>query len=414
MTIKSNVQSDFLKDLRENYDLTWSQITQKFNEKFHDDKTSNALRKMYKRDELSREVFLKTLKDSANVKSKNKKLEETNKVLLTESIDFEMFLTQFNSLVDKIKFKVHKTNKLPKADSNFSRTLVGHISDTHIGCVVNKDEMNGVNEFNNVIAARRFSLFFKELADYKIAHRNETDLILILNGDIIQGIIHSCEAADLIATQFASALKIFTEGISYVASKYNKVTIYCTTGNHGRMLHKQEKGRQTTNKWDSFETMLYTALRNHLEKAYPHLKVIIPVSPYAEFQIQGHNFFATHSDTIISVGNPGKELKIKNITDKVNEINASLQNRMSVLMVGHAHVPTYQTLNNNVELLVNGSLSGTDTFAQSIGIFGNVPCQQMFEVTKEYAVGDMRFVKLKKADSNANLDQIIEPLKGKF
>jgi hypothetical protein len=81
-------------------------------------------------------------------------------------------------------------------------------------------------------------------------------------------------------------------------------------------------------------------------------------------------------------------------------------------MMGHVHVPVSTTLDNGAELIINGTGSGTDNFAQSIGILSNNPCQVIFEATEDYVVGDFRKVFLKDADSDEYYDKIIQPYDG--
>ena len=44
----------------------------------------------------------------------------------------------------------------------------------------------------------------------------------------------------------------------------------------------------------------------------------------------------------------------------------------------------------------------------------NTPSQQVFEITDDHAVGDMRFVRLAEADKDPSLEKIIQPFYGKF
>ena len=142
-------------------------------------------------------------------------------------------------------------------------------------------------------------------------------------------------------------------------------------------------------------------------------QIIIPKAPFALTKIQGHNIFQTHGDTVISVGNPGKTLNMKNISNQINQIEASSlvprAEKIDVVSVGHVHTPTVQILSNGCTLIINGCLSGTDPFAQSIGIFFNNPTQVLFESTEQYAMGDIRIINLSSADKDKKLDMIIKP-----
>jgi hypothetical protein len=224
--------------------------------------------------------------------------------------------------------------------------------------------------------------------------------------------IHNTEwFVDLLTTQFAGTLSVLTQGISYLASNFKNVRVVMTPGNHGRSMHKADKGRGTTHKYDSYETQIFIAVREVLKAKCPNVTVEVPDSPFAIFEAQGHSYFVTHSDTVINVGNPGAALNMRAINNQINKLNASKLNngkKFAGVICGHIHVPTVQLMEAGCMLILNGCLSGLDPYALSIGIFDSNPTQQLFEATKKHAVGDMRFIQVKSADDNKELDKIIE------
>lgn len=403
----------YLKELRES-GLDWGEVAELWNEQYEETigkKTLNALRKLYKRyqdvEDLSDDLVIKNLQSTLTARKRASKLTKENKLILESEIFKKDFLEELNKLVLDQEFVIYEAPEL-KRKNKAKRTIVAHISDTHIGCKINRKEMGGINEFNPIIAARRFALYFKTLIQYKTHHRKESDLVIVLNGDIFAGVIHSLENGVLpMSSQFSVALRIFAQGLSLVSHHFSRIRVVGITGNHDRYMHKDNKGRQNDEKWDSFATNLYTSLREIL-KEHKNIEFIIPETPYALFEVQGHNFFATHGDTVINVGNPGKSINTESITKQVNNFNAGLKKNIDVIMAAHVHKPTFQTLDNGAELVINGTLSGTDPFAQSIGIASNTPVQQIFEVTENDKVGDMRFVRLGKADHDEELDDLIE------
>lgn len=425
MAIYTDESLHYLLKIREETDLVWKDITKDWNDRYGEKlgkKTLNALRKKYGKirvelrevdsDEFDESLIAKVLAKAHTKDKSNKILTKQNKLILDESLTAQEFLAQLSEINRRAPIKTHAKVKLAKI-AKPKRALVVHISDTHIGCNIDKDELNGVNEFNNVIAARRFAFLFKTIAEYKKEYRKDTELVLVLNGDIFAGVIHSQEIVDPMSTQFASGLRIFAQGISFLAQHFNNIRIVCCTGNHDRYVHKMEKGRQSEQKWDSFATNLYCSLREKFN-TNSNISFYIPNAPYALFYVMGHRFMATHGDTVINLGNPHKSVNIESLTKQVNNVIASLKIDIDVLLVGHVHKRMFFSLSNGVDVAMNGTLSGTDGFAQSIGVFGNQTFQQMFEVTKEHKMGDMRFVDLCKADNDKSLEKIVEPLRGKF
>ena len=409
----------FIREHRAN-GFSWPELADAFNEKFQPatKKSGDNLRKTaskYKHIEFSETHFIDNLKQTHRTKKTNSKTAKENRTILDNIVEMEDFLKEYAEIERKAPVTFHKQVKLKKPKV-FGSTVISHISDTHIGVEICEKTMGGFNKFDAEIAARRFAKLFREIADYKKHRRKDQDLVLVINGDILAGIIHDQEWGVLrMASQMSLARRIFIQGISYVAAKFSKVTIHCTTGNHDRFIHKGNKGRQTSSKWDSFGTNLYTSLRDAFELAdYKNVEFNIPETPYVLFKVQGHTVFATHGDTVINVGNISKTINISNIKEQINDIMAALGMKIDIVMIGHVHKATYQVLDNGVALLINGNLSGVDEFCQSIGILKGNIIQQIFEVTKKYPVGDIRFVELSEADNNKELEKIIKPIKGLF
>lgn len=394
--------------------LTWQEFAEEFNEEFGLSKTGNAVRKLYNNWEghdFSEDEMIKNIRSSHSIRKGNSKLRKENKVILEELDKKDNFMSEFEDVLKANPFKIHKPVK-SKTKKKHKRTIFAHLSDNHIGARIDEDELGGVNKFGPLEEARRLAFFVREVANYKLDHRSDTDLVLAINGDALQGIIHDQETTPLMTTQFSAGLSLFTQAISYLAQHFNNVRVICSTGNHARFLHKGNKGRQTSSKWDGFHTCLNVAMK-HALKDHKNVSFEIPITPYALIDIQGHKYFITHGDTVISPGNVGKSISTESIKNKINDLISGL-GPIDVAVFGHVHVPCYTTLNNGTELVVNGTMSGIDPFAQSIGIVKNNPCQQLFEITPTQPVGDMRFVRLKEADELEELDAIIEAFEDKF
>lgn len=329
------------------------------------------------------------------------------------------FLSVFKEVMSKNPVFIHKPQKpLKKSASKIDRSLVVHFSDTHFGCNIEKSELNGINEYNWTIAARRTSLLMDQVVTYKPQYRDSTELVMLINGDIIAGVIHDQEwAVDLLTTQFAGAINIFSQAISYAAQHFGKVRVICTPGNHGRAMHKGSKDRAMTHKWDSYENMVYLALKEIFAGKYKHVEFVIPECPYAIVEVQGHKFLVTHGDTVINVGNPGKNLNMKSINEQINKVNSQLikgDENFAAIIVGHVHVSTIQETESGTMLLINGTMSGLDAYAQSLGIFSKNATQTLFEVVSGHPVGDIRLIRLREADNQPEFDKIIKPFKGKM
>lgn len=354
----------------------------------------------------------KALSASKMLKSQKNKLTSLyGNALLSQ----EEMSEKFSAAIQKNGIKLHAPLKQSVTKKTKKRrTIVAHLSDTHFGANIESGEVGEVNSFNWTVSARRLGLFAEQIATYKTQHRPDTDLVLLINGDIIAGVIHNQEwFVDLLTDQFAGTVKNLTQFVSYLSNHFQNVRVYCTSGNHGRAMHKGSKDRGTTHKWDSYETMIYMTLKSVIETQIKNVTVEIPKSPYAIFKAHGKTFFVTHGDTIVNLGNPGKSINIKDISNQINKLNVSSlggsNNKFDAVICGHHHTPTVQLTDSGCMLVINGCLSGADPYAQSVGYFDAIPSQQLFEVTEAHAVGDMRFITLNAADNKKEYEKIIEP-----
>jgi predicted phosphodiesterase/arsenate reductase-like glutaredoxin family protein len=351
------------------------------------------------------------LLNKMNNKSKSISIKEELDRISKKEISLD-FLSEFDKLIKKCKFKTHPARIRVKSSVKIKRVLFAHLSDTHFASLIDSIEMDNLNKYGHVEEARRLALFIKQIAEYKPEHRKDTELVLAINGDIMQGVIHDIESTAPMATQVSCAIHLLSQAITYLSSEFAKVRVICTTGNHGRFMHKSNRGRQSKQKWDGFDTILHVALK-HISKYYKNVTIEVPTTPYAKVNILGHTFLVLHGDTVFNVGNPGKNISTEKLKNSINDIMSGL-GKIDVVVVGHVHVFLYTVLNNGVKLVVNSSMSGIDEFCQSIGILKNQPGQQIFEVTDKYAVGDLRFIDLSEADNDSSLDSIIEPFSGRF
>lgn len=308
--------------------------------------------------------------------------------------------------VAKVKPLVFKALKDDK-----TREVVAFISDTHFGLEIDNAEVP-TNTYSWEIAARRMGKFAEQVASYKIDHRGSTPrLRLLLGGDLAQGVIHLDDAGtDLITNQVLGTVDILTKMIDYLRYYFKEIVVECVPCNHLRLPHKAP-GRATAQKWDAFSTMIH----GMLQAAYRETDQVVfhvAKTPYADFEILGNRFYMTHGDTVFEVGNPGTDISVKNITNKVNTLNANVKGqRYSVVLIGHVHTPLCITLTRagGVELIVNGTGSGADPYSQSIGYEASVAVQTIFEVTKGFPVGDYRKIHLDDASFDRRYESIVSP-----
>lgn len=302
--------------------------------------------------------------------------------------------------------------KAPSKGSEFRRELVVVISDTHFGSDI-KASATGAVDYGKKQEARRMAAVVRQVVTYKPEYRHETALRVVLLGDLMHGCLHDIRDGAVMAEQKDRAMHLLIQAIAQFAAGFRKVTVECVTGNHGRDQLRHQK-RATTDKWDSHEMTVYTAVRRACS-ALKNVAWHIPLSAFGTFTIFGKHYFITHGDTVINVGNPGSSINVKELERQVNRLNSTLgdKDKYAVVLVGHAHQFADVFLNNGVSVIVNGPFTSVDEYAVSIGIFESVSSQTMFEAVKGYPVGDLRRIVLdRKVDEDASLDEIVTAWSG--
>lgn len=312
-------------------------------------------------------------------------------------------------------FQVTKINKAEKPRVKVEdRANVVVISDTHIGLKIDPEEIM-TNGYDWRIAARRLGKLSRQVAEFKHDHRDECpELHVCLGGDLGQGIIHLNDAGtDLITYQVIGITYYLTQMIDYWRKSYSKIIVHCTPDNHMRLTHKGPDRALAQKATDSYATMIHFALQMGF-RGVDDVEFDVPKTAIDTFNVLGHKFGLTHGDTHITPGNVGQSVNVKAIANQVMKLNATVKDgkHYDAIILGHVHVPLNMHLNETgTELVINGTGSGTDAYAESLGFFRTKPHQVLFEVTKGYAVGDWRKIALDDADDEEEYEQIVQPYK---
>ncbi len=298
---------------------------------------------------------------------------------------------------------------VPTSKKKMKRAIVSVISDTHFGSDVDARE-TGHLTYGRTEEARRLAQVVQQVCRYKHEHREETELHAVLAGDLIHGKLHDVQDGAARAEQKMRAIHLLSQAVAQFSAHFARVVVHCVGGNHDRDLLRHQ-GRGTSSKWDSSATEIYSSIRLMSERL-PNVTFNIPLTPFVTFDLFGWRYFATHGDTVLDAGNPGKSVNTARIEAQINRWNASAKDGepYSVFMMGHVHTPLLHHLANGSWLVVNGALSPADGYAVSIGLPETVADQVMFESTPEHPVGDLRFITLDRViDESEILDEVIRP-----
>lgn len=384
---------------------------------FNDDVTDWDLRVLGGLDLIKRKFFplqgkeLDVIQENKQVSAYISKLEKQ----LGDKISLE------NEIKESIKKLIQpipsiKLQNVKKQKSKVKREIVAVLNDTHYGLLVDKEEINGLNSFGWKEACRRTAMVISEAIDFKPHTRDEVEKVhLVLNGDIIAGLIHGLnyKGLDQYVHQLNGTLHILIYAVSNLLQNFNYVELHGISGNHEDAVHKREHGnRVLSEKYDSYlNTVLFglsAAFRNN-----SRVKFNFPKTPYLFFDLPGGRAMAAHGDVLFSraLGNPGRNINVKLLGDEIRDFNAGLiakgEDPVKLVLLGHCHSYAHFITKDGVEVYIAPSLSGIDGYAHSLNINTNFIGQVVFESTPDFILGDSRLIRVNKADDNSDLDNII-------
>lgn len=244
-------------------------------------------------------------------------------------------------------------------------TPVSIWSDWHYGEVVFKKQVNGLNEFNSEIAARRIKRLQNTVIDLSFNHMGRAKtvypgIVIMLGGDMISGDIHDelAQTNDRTPHQAVNDLTDLIAGaLSNIADKFGKVLVPCVVGNHGRGTHKPRmKGRVFT----SFEWNIYQNLARYFRND-KRFTFLIPDGADCPFNVYDTRFLLSHGDSLGVKGGDGLIGSIGPIMRgalKVGRSEAQVGRDFDYLVMGHWHQMLWLP-----GCIVNNSLKGFDEFA---------------------------------------------------
>jgi hypothetical protein len=344
---------------------------------------------------------------STTEKSHLQQISAINKAIAAGYSSNAVFLKEFKKIATALfkgKIATPKYRRLRRSDS-IKRNLTAACADWHVGSDLSKREV--VHDYNSDNERRSIAYLAAEIADWKPHYRDETELNLLWLGDIINNHLHNNKSGKELSEQICRAIWYKVHFVNYLSRRYNRVRIYCATGNHDRDQFTHQT-RAIHQKFDSHATVIYYSTMMACSNL-KNVEFIIPYRPFVTWDLFGEQCFGTHGDTVLEPGNPSKDIKTELVRNKINDINASLDlNKYKLFVTGHVHTGSITYLHNNVVFITTGALTPADPYSISEGNF-DVNCgQMMWESVPGYVCGDSRFVSIKQSVyTDTSLDNII-------
>ena len=251
-------------------------------------------------------------------------------------------------------------------------------SDWHIEENVTADITNGLNEYNLKIAEDSIRQFFsKACTEIQRSKRDNTvnTVVLAILGDIINGVLRTedYESNETTPTEaLAIARSLIYEGIKTLISNTGcKLRVICCVGNHGRLTEKIHYSNQVQ---QSLEYLLYKTLEMDF-KGYETVQFVVSKAPYVIQRIFNVDVRFHHGHAArFNGGIGGLAIPVIRKTQQMNTIeHADLD------VIGHFH--SAQMFSN---VIVNGSLVGSNGYSMALGLPHDIPKQMYFEIDSKY------------------------------
>ncbi len=298
--------------------------------------------------------------------SKIKEKEQKYQVLLSE---YEKINDAYNDYLRLNEYvNLYNIPLIPEHGRQGASIII--YSDWHLGQVVDKNSLNGLNEYNPEIAKKRANLCFSNTVKLINKDSDEFDnhsTVIFLNGDFVNGYIHpdSQKITNSMTPieEVIYAQELLTNGLTHLQNNLNtdKIICICHNGNHARVEKRMES---SVDHRTSYESMLYASLAN---KFSGEIDFVIPKSDISYTSVMGKTIRAFHGHQcnygsgIGGLTIPLTKFIMRQDTNKKADFN----------VLSHYHQLSLPTKNS----MLNGSLVGMDNYCQSIGATGEAPIQ---------------------------------------
>lgn len=287
------------------------------------------------------------------------------------------------------------------------RTVCCLLSDLHLG-----SDLSGFDEpqaFGAVEEARRLEHVLRQFCDYKPQYREQSEALLILNGDLIEGqLMHDFRSGAPLTEQKMIFQSLMGDFLGHVAAQFPSVRVVCQPGNHGRDKVRHP-GRATARKWDGHETEMYHGLRAQC-RDLKNVKWQIDFRAISMVDLYGSVLGVTHGDTDVKLGHPDA-CATKNAS-ALEALNSARTHgvEFDAWVFGHFHTPRFHP--RRPKILYNGALVPPNGYARSSGYVGELCGQWIFEAVEGFPMGDVRFVEVGLAqDRDTKLGKLVRPFR---
>jgi transcriptional regulator with XRE-family HTH domain len=278
-----------------------------------------------------------------------------------------------------------KPVKLPKIEGKaIDETLVLMLSDSHCDQVITPEEVDGLEDFDFPVAARRAEVLVEELLKFALVSLKGfrfRKLVILGLGDYTGGDIHGAANRSYFGCSFTNDLAIaqlFAQMFRELAAHFETVEILSVVGNHGRLTDKIEFHKESVSA--NHDTLIMKIAEVHCAMV-PNITFEFPAGLSTIKEINGWNFFCHHGH-----GKKGSAETWARAKRKSQTIVPLHKGAVHYFCSGHFHTEGQVTVSGGATMLGNGAWPGCDQYSyQNIDEAGT-PSQTIFGVHKRNGV----------------------------
>lgn len=240
------------------------------------------------------------------------------------------------------------------------------LSDWHCGALVD----NQFNYYNVDTMVDRATKVRNNALEYCKLH-NVTDLVIEINGDMVNGAIHvssRVESEEGVIQQVITVTDVLAKLINSMKPYFNSIKIVTTLGNHGRLT--PNKSDSITN--ENFEMLIPTMLRDKLSD----VKIIDSKGlDFTKYEIDGKIIMVSHGQN-------------DSMTKVISDFSKMFKVVPNEVHLGHTH--SYTDINDcDIKVTANGSLIGSDDYAVIIRKV-TTPSQNLIVYEKDRCIYEIK------------------------
>jgi predicted MPP superfamily phosphohydrolase len=340
---------------------SYSEVADAYNKKFDDTLNDIDIMQIFEKYQNQNVAggdaySLKQLKTIARTKKSNSFTAKENRTILQQWNDRDDILEAVKAAVKTIgKIKV-KPLKLPKKKGKKGMTKELLLSDIHFGKLTDTFNLEICKQRLETVVNATIGEIQRDSKDYNI-----DEIVVGILGDIIENYsMHVLESAK--GCEFGNSKQVYEALINLfkiVIVPLNqlgiKMRVVMVTGNHDRDGQKRTYHNPGE---ENFTYIIYNAIKDLSEAAgLKNISFEIPKVPWALIEIYGNSVLYEHYDNCKNADRKGLEGLM---TKRANQLSTTID----YMRGGHFHEPTSF---RNGRIMINGCLTGTDSFASVLG-----------------------------------------------